>query len=644
VGKAAASRFIQSQREILLSSVRVIVDPATIVGVFTYVKSNISFGIFPISNTHTIATLSNYSSSSSSSSQYHHHNNNMVATRRSLGGHPSPAASSPPGAATVAAQLSRVQQAALKKLTIAGTDALKGDPKAAQAAKEAVQTYHYRGAVYAADANTPSSWIENQPKRYLKRSRRSDSGAGEAGEGSIAVSEERGEDEDDEEEEDEEEETRRPTKRQKKSRHSMPQQGQGRNHKPVSQTATSSRGKARAARGGRHSLPAKRKPAEIHDNNNNNADDDDDGESMEWDYANVGGRDECVILDHLPNWLGESEPARRERLSHRVNPIPTAKSPIPNRRAISDDIQRGREEAARKNYQVEPLGQEDMMSEEDLARAALVKLAKKQRQLNEKMIEWRMAKELLEAKKKEAEAKAAMSDTVKTAPEQRNDDQPAIDQTHAGKGADNEIDEQWEREQEQNRARNKSKSHHDPEIRESSSTADSEIPYISNATYHPFTKAGASRPSTPLSATKTPLTGPNTLPHSARKGYTMLMPASTPDPSTPTSGSSSGKKAKAHSSASPKNDTDVAFSTLPPNAPLPTHSAGGDPMRWSIQQRVGRDSITGEERAEYAIDTARLEGESKSSKIRRVKRERAVVESWSKVDGSEVVELGGRGE
>lgn len=591
---------------------------------------------FTFLHNHTIATLYN----SSSSSRYHHHNNNMVATRRSLGGHPSPAVSSPPAPATAPAQLSRAQQAALKKLTIAGTDALKGDPKAAQAAKEAVQTYHYRGAVYAADANTPSSWIENQPKRYLKRSRRSDSGAGEAGEGSIAVSEEREEGEDEEEEEDGEEETRRPAKKQKKSRHSMPHQGQGRNHKPVSQTATSSRGKVRAARGGRHSLPAKRKPAGIHDNDNDNNHNDDDDESMEWDYANVGGPDERVILDHLPNWLGESEPARRERLSHRVKPVPTAKSPIPNRRAMTDDIQRGKEAAARKNYQVEPLGDEDMMSEEDLARAALVKLARKQRQLNEKMVEWRMARELLEAKRKEAEAKAAMPKAVGNAPEQPNHDQPAIEQTLAGKGAEDEIDEQWEREQKQNRARNKPKTHHDPETRESPPTADSEIPYISNATYHPFTKGGASRPSTPLSAARNPLTGANALPSSARKGYTM--PASTPDPATPTSGIGSGSANNKANSASPKNNTDIDFSTLPPNAPLPTYSAGGDPMRWTIQRRTHVDEATGEERAEYAIDIARLEGESKSSKVRRVKRERAVVESWSAIDGSGVVERDGR--
>lgn len=541
----------------------------------------------------------------------------MVATRRSLGGQASPAASSPPTAAAASSQLSRAQQAALKKLNIAGTDALKGDPKAAQAAREAVQTYHYRGAVYAADANTPSSWIENQPKRYLKRSRRSASEAGEAGEGSIAVSEEREEDEDEQEEE--EEETRRPAK--KKTRHSMPHQG--RKDKPVLQTATSSRGKTRAVRGGRQSLPAKRKAAVIDDNN--------DDTMNEFDYAISGGPDERVCLPRTPNWLAESDSARRERLSHRVNAIPPTKSPIPNSKAINNDIQRRKQEAARKNYQVQALGEDDMMSDKDHARVALVKLAKKQQQLNEKLIEWQMAKELLEIKKKEAELKAAVPDIIETAPERPND-QSVIDLTHTSKGAENEIDEQWEREQEQNRARSKSKPHTDPEIRENSPTTYEEIPYISNATFHPFTKAGASRPATPLSTTQTPLTGANALPHSPKHGYTM-------SPATPTSGNKNNQNNPTN--ASPKNERDVDFTTLPPNAPLPKYSAGGDPMRWTIQRRTNIDHATGEERAEYAIDIARLEGESKSAKVRRIRRERAVVESWGRIDGSGVVEVEG---
>ena len=546
----------------------------------------------------------------------------MVATRRSLGGQHSPACSSPPAAAP--AQLSRAQQAALKKLDIAGTDALKGDVKAAQAAREAVQTYHYRGAVYAADANTPSSWIENQPKRYLKRSRRSGSDVGDGGEGSIAVDE----DEDDDEEE-EGEETRRPAK---KSRHSMPHQG--RNHKSSPQTTTSSRGKARAVRGGRQSLPAKRKAAVIDDENDDNMN--------EFDFTVSGGQDDRVCLPRTPNWLPESDSARSDRLSHRVNPMPNSKSPIPKTKAMNKDIQRRKQEAARKNYQVRPLGDDEVMSEKELARTKLVKLARKQRQLNEKLIEWKMAKELLDIKKKEAGLKAATPNLPET-PSEQPDYQQAVDLTHSGSSQqvdEDEIGEQWDREQSQTGAQNES--HTEQEIPETSPAVQSEIPFIPNTTYHVFTRPGASRPRTPSSnAQSTLLTGANSLPHSSRNGYTPTMPPSTiTDPNRPTSANPT--ITKNDKTQSPIHPIDVDFATLPPDGPLPSYSAGGDPMRWTIQRRTSLDFATGEEKAEYAIDIARLEGESKAAKSRRVKRERAVVEEWSKITGAGWVERDGR--
>ena len=567
----------------------------------------------------------------------------MVATRRSLGGHPSPAATSPPAAAASApSQLSRAQQAALKKLDIAGTDALKGDTKAAQAAKAAVQTYHYRGAVYAADANTPSSWIENQPKRYLKRSRGSPSDAGEGGEGSVAVSEERSEDEEDEDE-DEEEEIRQPAK--KKSRHSIPHQA--RNHKPFSQTAASSRGKGRAVRGGRQSLPAKKKKkAEIDDNTDND-------NMEEFDYAVSGGQDDRACLPRTPNWLPESASARKDRLSHRANPVPSTRSPIPSGRAMIDDIQRRKQEAARKKYQVQPLGEDDILSEKDLARVALVRLARKQREINEKMIEWKMAKELLELKKREAGLKAAGRDAVDSVAPEQYTRQPTTDLNNYGKGDDHEIGEQWDREREQNRTvgNNKSKPHNintEPGIPESSPTAHPEIPHLSNATYHPFTKPGASRPSTPFSTTTTTTTQAllkptKTSPYSSKQNH----PSTTtpqPNPATPTSNTKPTTTTTTNNptTSPPKSQQkDSSFTSLPPNGPLPTYSAGGDPLRWTIHRRRSSvDFATGEERAEYAIDVARLEGESKSAKARRVRRERAVVESW----GGVVVDFDGSGD
>ena len=82
-------------------------------------------------------------------------------------------------------------------------------------------------------------------------------------------------------------------------------------------------------------------------------------------------------------------------------------------------------------------------------------------------------------------------------------------------------------------------------------------------------------------------------------------------PATPASGNNNNSKSS--NNASPKNQKDVDFSTLPPNAPLPKYSAGGDPMRWTIQRRTNIDHATGEERAEYAIDIAEWSGEIKCS-------------------------------
>ena len=84
----------------------------------------------------------------------------MVATRHSI-----PSAvedESPPPAPN-----NRKAINALKKLRIAGKPTLIGDKKEEE--EQAVETYHYRGGIYARTAKTPSHWVENQPLRYLKQ-------------------------------------------------------------------------------------------------------------------------------------------------------------------------------------------------------------------------------------------------------------------------------------------------------------------------------------------------------------------------------------------------------------------------------------------------------------------------------------------
>jgi hypothetical protein len=539
----------------------------------------------------------------------------MVNTRRSLSGaHASPSTSSPPAAApppppttTSTPQLSRAQQAALKKLDIAGTDALKGTPKAAAAPKAAVQTYHYRGAVYAADANTPSAWLENQPKRYLKRGRLSSAGAEDGGDDSIAVGGE------------EEEEERRPAKRQR-----VPQKS-----KPAAAAAAaeiSSRGKARP------SLPAKRKAAALRDD-----DEDEDDNTM----------------PRQPAWQTKNAEERLERLQERATAVPSKKAPIPDANTMTSEIQRRKQNAMRQQYQVAALAEDATKSAEEVERSKLVKLAKTQRLISAKIREWKMAKELMEAMKREAELKDHDANT----PQQTNY-QPPLDLTgsdserserseHSKKddNEEEELGEQWQREQDQTHTHSESpcEANEQSPPKEIPETSPAAPTQPSNHSPDPFTAAGASRPQTPQSvekqhhqpATSTILTGANAFPHPSTRGYIPTKP--------PTTGErterSEAKHREATNNKSPNTSNEIApFTSLPPNASLPQVSAGGDPLRWTIRRSVSVEAGTGKERAEYAIEVTRLEGESKSAKVRRVRRERAVVENWARITGGRVVE------
>lgn len=536
----------------------------------------------------------------------------MVATRRSLGGQATPVpSSSPPAAAST--ELSRAQQAALKKLDIAGTDALKGDAKAAQAARDQVQTYHYRGAVYAADANTPSAWLENQPKRYLKRSRGDSAGAESRGEGSIVVGgEEEDDDDDDDEEEDEDDSPARPAKR----RRSMPL----------------SRGKPRAGRGGsRSSLPVKRKAEK------------------------VGG---------LPSNNSNNNISNNKHNTAVMSAIPTTKPrTLPDQKAMNEEIQRRKQEAMKKNYNVEQLDSKDIMTS---ARTQLVKLARKQMRLKALLLEWNQAKELLEAKQKEAGVKLLeqVEAEAEDAPVQTNY-QPIIelglsdddnDDEEQLNGNGDELHEQWQREQEQNRKHQQA-----PEIPETSPAAqEMQASNISPAatqqlgftgtqhfkqpsptSKHPTTTqtptpdqalpttethpeaattAGASRPSTPTSAT-----------------HANPQPAQTTTPSTSTT----------HSSTS-KDPNPTTFSHLPPDSVLPTTASDGNPLRWTLKRRRRSSFETGPngegevgDTPEFAIDLKKLQGESKSARLRRIRRERDVAGNWARWTGGRVVEEGG---
>lgn len=68
---------------------------------------------------------------------------------------------------------------------------------------------------------------------------------------------------------------------------------------------------------------------------------------------------------------------------------------------------------------------------------------------------------------------------------------------------------------------------------------------------------------------------------------------------------------------------------------LPTHDRGGNPLRWSIDPaklnsiKLKEKEMRDPERAEFAIHKRRLEGESKAQRRRRVRRELREVDGWT---------------
>lgn len=73
---------------------------------------------------------------------------------------------------------------------------------------------------------------------------------------------------------------------------------------------------------------------------------------------------------------------------------------------------------------------------------------------------------------------------------------------------------------------------------------------------------------------------------------------------------------------------DSTFST---HDDLPAFNRGGQTLRWSMQ-KPDLEKLRSEGRAEEAINRGRLEGESKSAKRRRIRREMAVIDKWTVVE------------
>lgn len=633
----------------------------------------------------------------------------MVATRRSLGGgggyspSPSPAADTEP--------LTKAQQAQLKKLNISGTDALKGeDLKAVQAARENLPTYHWRGASYLQDENTDAAWVDNQPERYLKRSREAGLDDGEGVEGRTATAveeededdededeedeeeedeedeeeedeedEEEDEDEDEDEEEEEEEEEAPPLKRRK-----FEQDHELEPYIEAIRKSHADRLHARAARSERLQKPSREEAAaavatsspssakkaskiaeDTADNNMNTARSD----NAENGRGKKRTRKHSAIDDEETE-----QPATKSRASQNEVHARSLPSSADIDR-IDKEKKRSKKEAARKNLKTKPLREEDMYSEGEQRRQKVVKLAEVQKELIETTEDWHFAKEQLE--------KARAYNAARRAAQQAGaqDTQQPIDLSEDATEHDNRdedmVDEQLEREQQQHSGSASQDQHDDgskavdtplDEVNDEDSGVNAvteaehdlyastdayeqhqQIAYVnmaplSEAHTHlsemsppPQTTSGASRTSPSATLAETPImlmntTTTSTYPTGAstKPGHTPTAPAPLDTPSSNSSANSSNDS-KTSTTSAERN----TFASLPPGAELPTTSAGGDPLRWTIQQRLSAE--TG--RDQYALDMGRLQGETKQARRRRIARERAVVGSWAKITGADIVEL-----
>lgn len=575
----------------------------------------------------------------------------MVATRRSTGGQ----------AAPEAANLSKAQLAALKKLKIAGTDALKGDKKAVEAAKQTLETYHYRGASYAKDERTKPEWIEGSATKNRRGSRASAAAAD--GEQSTREEEEP------------------PTKRRRREDvSSQPPKGRSAPKTPTTGVATAPQNTTTAA--------SKRKAASLDDEEQLMPPPKRRASTMKRD--SMSNTKASVTEDDRQNERPNLKRKRTAETERRhvsdIDPAPKPKVSLSDNKSIVDEIERRRLQAIRQReaienankLQTQPLRDEDMLSEAEIIRMRAVALAKANKILREKIEEHAQSTELFQRyKRAEAMEKAskaqedrAGASTTKHADAddaaaygQRDEDvitaQWEREQGHADEEQDEVKDSELEQEpyrsspQNTNSASNESVDN-DPEQARSlpqsiqATSGGSEIPETPSVTdeaseardptpstehklARPTTEshqdqavAGAPRPQIHSTNTERPSTS-SKLPRPVSRGYTPVGNTTT-SAHTITPTSASGRSSSAESK--------VNFRELQPDSILPLKGAGGHKVRWSIEKRQAAEGS----RAEYAIDIARLDGESKAARARRVRREREIVEGWAKMTGGKVIE------
>lgn len=578
----------------------------------------------------------------------------MVATRRSTGGQ----------AAPEAANLSKAQLAALKKLKIAGTDALKGDKKAVEAAKQTLETYHYRGASYAKDERTKPEWIEGSATKNRRSSRASTADAAAGVEESTREEEEP------------------PTKRRRREDvSSQPPQGRSAPKTPTTGVATAPQNTTTAA--------SKRKAASLDDEEQLMPPPKRRASTMKRDSMSntkASVTEDDRQNERRPNLKRKRTGETERRHVSDIGPAPKPKVSLSDNESIVDEIERRRRQAIRQReaienaskLQTQPLRDEDMLSEAEIIQRGALEWARIRKVLQEKMEEHAQSTELFQRYKRAEAMKKATKAQENRAGASTTKHADADDAAAYGQRDEDVITAQWEREQghadeEQDEVKDSEQEQEpyrsspqntnsasnesvdiDPEQARSlpqsiqATSGGSEIPETPSVTdeaseardptpstehklARPTTEshqdqavAGAPRPQTHSTNTERPSTS-SKLPRPVSRGYTPVGNTTT-SAHTITPTSASGRSSSVESK--------VNFRELQPDSVLPLKGAGGHKVRWSIEKRQAAEGG----RAEYAIDIARLDGESKAARARRVRREREIVEGWAKMTGGKVVE------
>ncbi|KAK3723633.1 hypothetical protein LTR37_001514 [Vermiconidia calcicola] len=515
----------------------------------------------------------------------------MVATRKSVSTPSATTSPAPPNATANTNTSNKKVSAALKKLQIDGTSALIGEPRPEE---EELQTYHYRGAVYAVTPETKEEWVKGEPARWKrKRSSRSFGGSErrESLDGGVAVDRRESVDggvsvgnvvpHDDAAGEEAEEEQEQPSA--KKTKRSQPD----------------------------HEVEVQSANGEVVEVKNmvsyDGAADEEVGAEVETS-AKRARRSKPEVYYGRPKRKRSSADANAPKSTpkKRRKSAPEEDSPIPTSRLYDMATVGGHEElsckqaaramAAKKGYQTQMLPESRMLTPYQAltqkVKTLFLQLARLN-ELDEKMMPlYRQVAQRLTRleeimRQQKAEGSMAGPATSTTAEQARSASPESIEQTDARPAMQQPI-------------------------------------LISLAQLNGGAEATPPPPSDQDHNTST--TGSST-PNPSNTGSSNAQPRH----DSAASATPSLTAATTTTAESITPPTSKPSSTTQPDIPLPQKNKAGNPLRWSLPA-----NLLDEDRAEAQINFSRMEGESKTVRRRRVKRERKVLGGWDvRIEGGD---------